>query len=258
MLRVCSQVVTTAAQFHCSQIHVQVLITMRFSLEYTIITLASFTTIVVQAALNGPCIVVNTPGVCVATADCTSGGGTYHSGYCPNDPEDVKCCTKTVCGQNGNCRWTSQCSGTIVSNLCPGPNGFKCCQNAPPIPTIPANNCKSHVVTSGYKILEQFPGYVHTVWCYANKPGDHGLGLALDFMIPNRAAIGRTMAEWTMNNHASLKVKYVIWGQKIWNVQVDVTPKPWSDWRAMEDRGDDTANHWLGSQPCLFLGCLSR
>ena len=41
---------------------------------------------------------------------------------------------------------------------------------------------------------------------------DHGLGLALDLMVVNRSPIGRTIAEWVMNNHASLSVKYVIWG----------------------------------------------
>jgi len=41
-----------------------------------------------------------------------------------------------------------------------------------------------------------------------------------------------------------LGVLRVCRGQKIWNVQVDVTPKAWTSWRAMEDRGSDTANHW--------------
>jgi hypothetical protein len=119
------------------------------------------------------------------------------------------------------------------------------------------------LLTPEKTILREFPGKVHTVWCYANKPGDHGRGLALDLMVKacfrgylrlqkkdsnfveqNRDPIGRTMAEWIMNNHSSLRVKYVIWGQKIWNVEVDKTPKAWTSWRGMEDRGDDTANHW--------------
>lgn len=75
-----------------------------------------------QAALNGPCTAGSTPGVCVTTATCSGGGGTSHSGYCPNDPADVRCCTKTSCGSaGGNCRWTSQCSGTSVSGQSPPP-----------------------------------------------------------------------------------------------------------------------------------------
>jgi len=82
-----------------------------------------------QAALNGPCTMGSTPGVCLDTGDCTSGGGTYASGYCPNDPTNVKCCYKTSCGTSGgNCRFTSSCaSGNTQSGLCPGPSSFKCC-----------------------------------------------------------------------------------------------------------------------------------
>ena len=75
----------------------------------------------VQAALNGPCTVGSTPGVCITTATCSSGGGTSASGYCPNDPADVKCCTKAACGNGGNCRFTSQCSGVTVSSMSPPP-----------------------------------------------------------------------------------------------------------------------------------------
>lgn len=37
---------------------------------------------------------------------------------------------------------------------------------------------------------------------------------------------------------------YVYRGQRIWNVELDKTPKPWASWRQMPDRGDDTQNHW--------------
>jgi len=63
-------------------------------------------------------------------------------------------------------------------------------------------------------------------------------------MVERRNPIGQTIAEWTMNNHARLKVKYIIWGQRIWEVSVDKTPRDWERWKKMEDRGDDTANHW--------------
>ena len=61
--------------------------------------------------------------------------------------------------------------GWESSGLCPGPADFKCCQPNTGIPNIPTSNCKSHVVTNGYTILNQFPGSVHTVWCYADKEG---------------------------------------------------------------------------------------
>jgi len=46
-----------------------------------------------------------------------------------------------------------------------------------------------------------------------------------------------------MNNRASLNLKYVIWGQRIWNPSED-SVATWTSWRAMEDRGDVTQNHW--------------
>ncbi|PWW74098.1 hypothetical protein C7212DRAFT_283294 [Tuber magnatum] len=167
-----------------------------------------------HAAVNDRCSTSGTPGVCISTANCASGGGKSTAGFCPNDPDDIRCCTKTTCD---------------------GGDG---------IPTIPTNKCQSHVVTNGYIILNQFPHKIHTVWCYANKPGDHGTGTALDLMVGNRNPIGQTIAEWTMENHGRLKVKYIIWGQRIWNVEVEGTPRPWAQWRRMDDRGDDTANHW--------------
>ena len=53
---------------------------------------------------------------------------------------------------------------------------------------------------------------------------------------------GRDIAEWVMNNKASLNLKYVIWGQRIWSASEAV--KPWAQWRTMEDRGNVRENHW--------------
>jgi len=54
---------------------------------------------------------------------------------------------------------------------------------------------------------------------------------------------GQEIAEWVMNNRGSLNLKYVIWGQRIWNPSLD-SVQPWSSWRSLEDRGDITQNHW--------------
>lgn len=80
-----------------------------------------------RAVVDGPCTGSGgNPGVCIATAKCSSGGGISISGACPGTPADIKCCTKTSCGSGGNCRWTSQCTtGNTASGLCPGPADFK-------------------------------------------------------------------------------------------------------------------------------------
>jgi len=54
---------------------------------------------------------------------------------------------------------------------------------------------------------------------------------------------GEPIAEWVVKNHKTLKVKYVIWGRRIWEADSD-SIKDWSKWTSMKDEGDNTANHW--------------
>lgn len=44
--------------------------------------------------------------------------------------------------------------------------------------------------------------------------GDHPLGLALDFM----TTTGQALADYLVANHVRLKITYVIWNRRIWNV----------------------------------------
>ncbi len=65
-------------------------------------------------------------------------------------------------------------------------------------------------------------------------PGDHGSGLALDFMVYDDAALGDQVANYLLANKDRLGVYYVIWQQRI---------NFGSGWQYMEDRGSPTANH---------------
>jgi uncharacterized protein YgiM (DUF1202 family) len=68
---------------------------------------------------------------------------------------------------------------------------------------------------------------------------DHPNGRAVDFMIPDykhNKELGDTLAQYFVDNLARLNGTYIIWRQRIW------TPAS-GKWRAMEDRGSDTANH---------------
>jgi uncharacterized protein YgiM (DUF1202 family) len=72
---------------------------------------------------------------------------------------------------------------------------------------------------------------------------DHPSGRALDLMIPNYTsakgkALGGEVAAWARANARSLGIQYVIWNQRIWNIQRDR-----EGWRPMADRGGDSANH---------------
>ncbi|KAK2592686.1 hypothetical protein QQS21_009616 [Conoideocrella luteorostrata] len=217
------------------------------------------------AAPNEPCYGPSSQaGVCTTDASCSKAGGTSISGACPADPASIKCCLKPKCSfgadGRGNCRWQSDCAGQSSPNpLCPGPNQMKCCDNtavgfggykAPAIPAVGA--CKASAVAGAKKVVAAFPGRVREIGCVRNCkcPGssDHCCGLAIDFMCSDGGGVptlsGKEIAEWVMRNRSALKLKYVIWGQKIWHPITDKTEKAWTSWRTMENRGDVTQNHW--------------
>lgn len=215
----------------------------------------------VAAALNEPCYGSGgVAGVCVTTATCSSNGGVTISGGCPSDPADVKCCSKTSCGASpGNCRWNSDCASTSLSNQCPGPGAFKCCQSSAqgwggyPAPSIPGvGSCQQVAVSGAQKVVAAWPGRVRQIYCIrdcpcgANPSSDHCCGKAIDFMCSDAGGAatisGRQIAEWAMNNRATLNLKYVIWGQRIW--ETGDTVGPWTGWTAMNDRNSITDNHW--------------
>ncbi|WP_433323736.1 coiled-coil domain-containing protein [Spirillospora sp. CA-294931] len=81
------------------------------------------------------------------------------------------------------------------------------------------------------------------------RPGDaqdHGQGKACDFMestggkLPSTSARnhGDQVAQYVINNASSLGIKYVIWRQRIYDMRSS------GGWRAMEDRGSVTQNHF--------------
>ncbi|KAK4199168.1 hypothetical protein QBC40DRAFT_297735 [Triangularia verruculosa] len=75
-------------------------------------------------------------GICISTGTCTSYGGKYITGACPNDPDNIKCClvgrypsTVNPCGGLSWCDWTSNsCSGTRPTGYCPGGDNYRCCK----------------------------------------------------------------------------------------------------------------------------------
>ena len=72
---------------------------------------------------------------------------------------------------------------------------------------------------------------------------DHPSGRALDLMIPNYKSkagkqLGYDLSRWLQKRHTELGINYIIWDQRIWNVQ-----RAGSGWRSMGSRGSDSANH---------------
>jgi uncharacterized protein YgiM (DUF1202 family) len=68
--------------------------------------------------------------------------------------------------------------------------------------------------------------------------GTHSEGRALDVMVSSES-LGDDIAEWVRQNYSRLGVSEVIWAQRIWTVE-----RSSEGWRAMEDRGSTTANHY--------------
>ena len=67
--------------------------------------------------------------------------------------------------------------------------------------------------------------------------GEHAQGLAIDIMVSGDR--GWEVAEFVRAHYAELGVNYAIYSQNIWSVE-----RSGEGWRAMEDRGSTTANHY--------------
>lgn len=124
-----------------------------FSLQHIFYLALTLMTTAVLAAVNDHCSVDGKPGVCIATAQCSSASGTSSAGFCPHDPTDIKCCTKPSCGVGGHCDWTSACKGTTKAGLCPGPADFKCC-----FPASTGSGAHS-LSANGVKFIANFEGF---------------------------------------------------------------------------------------------------
>ena len=116
--------------------------------------------VTVFAALNGPCDFYGQAGTCIDSGDCAESGGSSVSGFCLNDPVNIKCCLKdekapatpepastgpcNFQGQTGTCVDVSDCAtagGSHVQNYCPNdPDNIRCCLGSslePPAATTP-------------------------------------------------------------------------------------------------------------------------
>ena len=73
--------------------------------------------------------------------------------------------------------------------------------------------------------------------------GDHGKGLAIDFMVPVSSALGDQIAEYAVKNMASRGINYIIWKQRFY-APYDSKYGPAYTWNQMPDRGSVTENHY--------------
>ncbi|HEU5912021.1 TPA: LysM peptidoglycan-binding domain-containing protein [Streptococcus pneumoniae] len=73
--------------------------------------------------------------------------------------------------------------------------------------------------------------------------GDHGKGLAIDFMVAERSELGDKIAEYAIQNMGSRGISYIIWKQRFY-APFDSKYGPANTWNPMPDRGSVTENHY--------------
>ncbi|MCK3936372.1 LysM peptidoglycan-binding domain-containing protein [Streptococcus suis] len=73
--------------------------------------------------------------------------------------------------------------------------------------------------------------------------GDHGKGLAIDFMVPQSSALGDQVAEYAIANMGAKNISYIIWKQRFY-APYDSIYGPAYTWNLMPDRGSITENHY--------------
>ena len=85
--------------------------------------------------------------------------------------------------------------------------------------------------------ITSFSGY------RAGDTGDHGKGLAIDFMVPQSSALGNQVAEYAVDNLASKNISYIIWKQRFYSPYASIYGPAYT-WNLMPDRGSITENHY--------------
>lgn len=85
--------------------------------------------------------------------------------------------------------------------------------------------------------ITSFSGY------RAGDTGDHGKGLAIDFMVPQSSALGDQVVAYAVANLASKNISYIIWKQRFYSPYASIYGPAYT-WNLMPDRGSITENHY--------------
>lgn len=128
---------------------------------------------------------------------------------------------------DGESRWVTQ---GYLSEEKPFALGDDC-TNGTSVPSGVSENIKKvHAA-----VCAAFPEI--TTYGTFRSDGEHAQGIAVDIMVSGDR--GWQVAEFVQKYYAELGVNYVIYSQRIWSVD-----RSGEGWRAMEDRGSVTANHY--------------
>jgi uncharacterized protein YraI len=117
--------------------------------------------------------------------------------------------------------------------VAPGVSNAPCSINPSIEPHLTANARSVYraVCAAFGDVVSTFGGY------RAGDDGDHGTGRAVDISVSGDP--GWDIVRYVQAHAGDLNVTYVIYQQQIW-----MTGDPTSQWKTMEDRGNETANHF--------------
>ncbi|WP_157720337.1 SH3 domain-containing protein [Friedmanniella luteola] len=111
-----------------------------------------------------------------------------------------------------------------------------------PRSSVTPRGLKPNAARTSNAAVAKFPR-IKTVYGVRPGGGDHATGRAVDLMIPayrstSGKQLGGKVAAWARTNAKTLGITYVIWNQHIWSAR-----RSSEGWRAMANRGGDSANH---------------
>lgn len=148
-------------------------------------------------------------------------------------------------GSGGTADCQGAAGGTSVPALAaqgelPDPPGMNC-----PPSDSPATRGLQPVAERGLRCTAAAFPQITTMYGVGERAisSDHPNGYAVDYMIDNYRsqngqALGWKIAEWNRQNAEELGIQYIIFEQKIWNID-----RADEGWRPMEDRGSPVSNH---------------
>lgn len=73
--------------------------------------------------------------------------------------------------------------------------------------------------------------------------GDHGKGLAVDFIVGDNTALGDQIAQYAIQEMATKNIAYIIWQQRFYAPYPSIYGPAYT-WNLMPDRGSITENHY--------------
>jgi hypothetical protein len=131
----------------------------------------------------------------------------------------------------GQSRWVT--SGYLSAEKPdPGPSLGGACTNG----TTADSGVSAGVVAVHEAVCANWPE-ITSYGYFRSGDTDHATGNAVDIMISGDT--GWAIAEFLRANYAEFDISYIIYSQQIWSVE-----RSGEGWRAMEDRGSTTANHY--------------